>query len=180
MNFKFFIFFLCIIISCKSKSDNGEGIILVNHNKLEKKDNIFKIIIKIKVANDDVFEVYFLDDKHANKFEPTKKIRKKITGKNEFQHVVFEFPKGLRPYGFRIDLGENVHQKEMRIELINMKYNYNTISIKEDLIQYLFVVNEYLEIERGSGVVKIIERNSKRDPFITANPALNKKIKIEF
>jgi len=93
--------------------------------------------------------------------------------------VHFNLPNQIRPHKFRIDLGENNEQKNIRIDEIKILHNNNIISIKDSLIPYFFVINNYLKLKDSNGNFDIQEKEKKRDPFITSNATLNKKIKIE-
>ena len=179
MNFRALIFLSFLIVACSSDKNGGRTSCLEKFRNQEIDDNSFQISLKLRIEKDDMLEVYFIEDPIVKAFQPDKKIRRKVLGSSNFQEVDFNLPKQIVPIKFRIDLGENIDQKKVDIDEIKLKYNKKTICIKDSLIQYFFVVNNFLTLKPKSGKFDIIEKQNKRDPFITSSPILNKKIKIE-
>ena len=179
MKFKFYIFIYLIIIACSSDQSGTDTTCLEKFRNLDTNKNKSQIALRLKIEKDDVLEVYFINDPKELAFQANKKIRKKVRGSTEIQEVHFNLPNQIRPHKFRIDLGENNEQKNIRIDEIKILHNNNIISIKDSLIPYFFVINNYLKLKDSNGNFDIQEKEKKRDPFITSNATLNKKIKIE-
>ncbi|RKN82765.1 hypothetical protein [Ulvibacterium marinum] len=179
MNFKVLIFISFSVTAC-SFNKNWETTSCVDRFINQELGNSFEISLRLKIEKDDVLELYFIEEQSVNSFHSDKKIRQKVLGDSLFQEIRFELPERVVPVSFRIDLGENTQQKEVSITEIKLKYKQNVIQIKDSLIPYFFVPNEYLKLKGNSGRFGFVEKKNRRDPFIISHPVLNKKIKIEF
>ncbi len=144
----------------------------------EVNENTFRIEIKAVTPLDDVFEVYYTDESPEENFSGKKKIRKKTNAGSDFQTIEFKLPKEKFPFKFRLDLGENKQQEEIRIDQILLSYNNKQIIIAKDSIQFYFIANQFLKSDK-MGSYKLITINDKRDPFIIAKALLIKKIELE-
>ena len=175
---KYYIFLITIcLINCKniSKEANANKIEETKTEVIDKE--IFKIHVDFTAQKDDIFEVYYTSESVEENFSANKKIRKKIGGSPQSQIVVFELPKDVFPFNFRIDLGQNKEQDFLILHNIKIELNGELISIDQSLIKSFFVMNKFIEYDNGQFNLK--EFNGRWDPFIIHKAVLIKKIEIE-
>lgn len=176
---KFYVFFSFILIACSSNIDRTNSTCLDNFRNPEANKTGFHISLLMEIEKDDVLEVYYIDDPKKQAFQSDKKIRKKVLGNTQNQEIQFNLPDKIKLHKFRIDLGENRNQKNIKIQEIKIGHKENVISIKDSLIPYFFDINNYLDLNNKNGDFKIQDKENKRDPFIISNATLIKKMKIE-
>lgn len=173
-----FIIIGCFLFSCvNEKSDQNISNTIESSTKMEK-DNSIRVYLKVKVMEDDKFQLFYISEPLKGKYEPKDRIQKNVEGKNEFQTIVFQLPEDILPYKFRIDLGEKGHETSIEIDHIEIKLNKNKILIDSTTIHRFFQKNIYLD----SGDEKIFSRkkvSGKYDPFLTSTAFLIKKIELE-
>ena len=174
-------FIILLTYSCKDvKNTETNETKTENNEDLKKiKDDIFRVILKVIAPEKDNFEIFYTDLYPDEEFREEKKNNIALEGSNEVQDIVFNLPKGILPYNFRIDLGNNKFQEKIFIKSIELKYNSNSIFIENDLIPTFFVVNEFINYDKSSGTAILSYVNNRRDPFIIAKPILIQKIEIE-
>lgn len=170
VNFKFRIKIWHLLLpffftNCKDKSE------------IMREEFTFNVQLNLKVVEDDFFEVFYTDLNSKEGFTETKKVRKKIIGKDSFQNIQFDLNKTSLSK-FRIDFGENKNQKDIILKNIIIKRNQDSIEIKNDVLHRFFQINKFLEWDK-KGRLKIKEINKKRDPFIVSSSLLIKKIQLE-
>lgn len=150
-------------------------------NSIEIEQDIFKIHINAIVPEDDIFEVFYLDQNLSEKvrFTKDKKLREKIVGSKTIQKITFKLPNKIYPYQFRLDLGGNRNQQEIIIKSIELSYRNGSIIINSDLIRIFFIINQFIDLNDSNGKIKLKEISQSKDPFIIARPILLKKMEIE-
>lgn len=170
---------IILCYSCKDESKNKE-IQRVETPKTEVvKDGVLKIILNVKVKEDDKFELYYIDDSPEGTYSVDKRLAIYTKAADDFQAIEFKLPKEAFPYNFRIDLGDNENRFESDVEIksINLILNENIIEIDNTLIDSFFQPNVYLQKTENGYSRNITE--GKYDPFLTARPLLIKKMELE-
>lgn len=184
---KIIIVLIAIVsFSCKDKSDNDKVKKSVVNNEVEKsktleiEDDTFKIIMNIKVLEDDKLDVFFVGDSPEGAFNSDSRADGYLRGSDNFQIVTVSLPIGILPYKLRIDLGDNINRHETNIEIKSFKLQFNNSIIELDntALDSLFQPNIYLQKTDNGYSRKIID--GKYDPFLIASPALITKIETEF
>jgi hypothetical protein len=178
------VLLVLLCFSCKDKKD-GEN---TNTDKISKEvdepkkvepEDTFKILMDVKVLEDDKFDVFYVGDSPEGSFDSKKRVDGYVKGGNEFQLLTVKLPKGILPYKLRIDLGDNINKHETNIEVRSFKLQFNnrTIELDNAALDSLFSPNIYLQKIDNGYSRKIID--GKYDPFLIANQALINKIETE-
>lgn len=182
--------YICLILtllfafSCK-QGDNKKGNIKEIDNqvvsiKKQTKDNRFKVILNLKITENNRIDLFYIGDNPESGFNDKELVSKNILADNDFQVVELELPKNVLPYQFRIDLGDNAQKVETTVEIdyIKLIFNNNVIEINSQTLDVFFQPNIYLE-KVSNGVYLRQTVNGKFDPFLISKAILNKKIEIE-
>lgn len=181
------IFLTLIILSiCACKQGNKEGNSdkeyenEVNTSQKTLKDNKVKIILNLKITENNRIDVFYIGDNPNGGFNDKELVSKNVLGDKGFQVVELELPKDILPYSLRIDIGENSLKTETPIEITDIKIilNDNVIEIDSNTLEVFFQPNIYFEkISNGLYRRKIVD--GKFDPYFVSKGILNKKIEIE-
>ncbi|WP_296382658.1 hypothetical protein, partial [Winogradskyella sp.] len=138
-------------LSCKEDKGNSTQKKVIEEVGVEKrktkKEDIFKVTLNIKMLEDDKIELFYLGEFQDGNFNSKERVAKYIKGNNEFQIIELVLPKGIIPYQFRIDIGDNVNKHETQVDIksINLELNENIINIDNTLLNSFFHPNRYLE-----------------------------------
>lgn len=150
---------------------------IVNNGQTSVNGEIFRVIINVKVLEDDKFQLFYVDDSSEGKYNINKRTVTYVNGKNEFQSVEFKLPANVLPRKFRIDVGENNYETAIDIKEIEIKFNNNLIKINDKVLERFFQPNQYLKKLKNNYMrIKI---DGRYDPFIDSTPLLIKKIELE-
>lgn len=170
---------IVLFFSCQKEKKDTNQLKKDSPTSKKIKDNIFKIILEVKVINDDKFEVYYVDDYEEGSFNPDKRLAKFIKASNELQTIQFNLPSGILPYKFRIDVGDNINRHETLVEIksIRLELNSEFMLIDNQLIDIFFNPNIFL-VKRDNGYLRRIV-DDRYDPFLLSTPLLDKKIELE-
>lgn len=175
---------LVLIFSCKQKTKNNttqtNGELIVEVDQSVNNENILKLYLDVIVPEDNHFDIFYTSDSINEPFNTKKKIVTKVNGNENYQTVVWSFPKGVKPYSFRIDLGDNALRKETNIEIsaIKLKLNDKSIIINRQILDHFFTANDYLK-KTDLGYLRKVD-NDRYDPYLLASPVLLAKMNIEF
>lgn len=138
------------------------------NNHLE--ENIV-ITIKMKVIHDDVFQLFF-SDSYVNNYQERESISLKVLGKDAYQHVVFKLSKGILPKRIRVDLGNNINQKEIQIDYVSIGIKNKIIFFNKDNFNRMFEFNECVQYIKHKKTILLDCPNEFYDPyFISKNLA---------
>lgn len=180
MNIKYRLLLIIslLVFSCKDEKQKEENT-NPSSDLTQVTDNIFRVSIEAKILEDDKLELFYLGESANTNFNSKERIAKYIKGSNEFQKIEFALPKGIIPYKFRIDLGDNVnkHETEIAITSITLSLNDNEIFVDTPLLNSFFHPNTYLQTTDQGYQRKIVE--DRYDPFILSKPVLDQKIELE-
>lgn len=171
---------LFVFISCKKNDKKEEHRDKKPEMENIVNDNIFKLVLNIKIEEDDKLEVYFAGIDPEIGYNANERVSKIVKGKNNFQNIEFLLPKDILPYYFRIDLGDGAYKQKSPIEIksVTIYLNKNKIVVNDTLINSFFEPNMYLE-SVNNGVFNRNEIEGKYDPYLESKPVLNKRIEIE-
>lgn len=179
MKHKFYLLAFLICFCCKEENKN-KGEAKNSASDLTKiTDDIFKVTLDAKFLEDDKVELYFVGGSAEGSFNQKERVAKYIKGSAEFQVIEFSLPKGVIPYKFRVDIGDNInkHETQVNIKSVKLELNKNVIYIENKLLDSFFQPNLYLEKNDTGYLRKVIDNNY--DPYILSKPVLNQKIAIE-
>lgn len=166
----YLVFLLCLI-ACKNEKGNT-----LEKNK-EAKEDVFTVLMNVKVLEDDKFQLFYIDDSPQGKYKIDERIVIPITGSNEFQIVEFALPHKLLPSKFRIDVGEKGFETLIEIREVKLKFNDNLIEINSKVFSRFFQPNIYIKkVDNGYLRTKI---DGRCDPFFVSEALLIKKIKLD-
>src|SRR5690606_29654296 len=175
------ILMLCVFVfSCKNeknpnigKEDTINKEVNESISKNEK-DNILKIVIDLKILEDNKIDVFYIGDNPDSGFSVDELVSKRVLGSSNFQKIELELPKDILPYSFRIDLGDNSKREETVVEIksIKLTLNDNEIDIDNSTLDGFFQPNIYLERVNGGYLIKIVD--NKFGPFLLSKPIIDK------
>lgn len=168
---------LMAIISCDKKSSKTKN----QASKKEKitKDNILRISIETVINEDDIIQLFYTDQSEFEDYSSDKRLALPVKGSSTVQTLVFNLPKDVLPYKFRIDLGDNSRMNQTQIDIISItiELNNNNIVVTNELLDSFFQPNIYLEGNETGYERKLL--NDRFDPFITSKAILIKKMELE-
>jgi len=159
-----FVFFFCTI-SCKE-------------NKQGNNDDIFKVLVNIKVKEKDEFHLFYIENSIEEGYKEEKKVTYPIVGMSDFQTIEFILPPGVLPKNFRIDVGANRNETLIEIEEVRLILNQNEIIINNRVFNRFFKPNVYIERTQNGFMRRIVK--GRYDPFFMSTALLNKKIQLDF
>ena len=150
-----FIFLFIILIQSCDKTDN------INKNK-------FILSIEMKILEDDILEVYF-DNRKTNIFQVKDVIQREIKGDTVYQKINFLFKKNVFPNRIRLDLGENLNQKNIHLRKIELKYNSGKHLFTNEEIKFFFRANKYLNFDFDRLVASpVVNIDKLYDPYLVS------------
>lgn len=167
-----YLFALFNIAACKDKKAPG---ISQNENV---RDNILKVVMEVKVLEDDTFHLFYFEDASQASFEVEKRISVPVSGSDDFQSLEFELPAHVIPSKFRMDVGERDLLTPVEIRDIKLNYNANYVELTNSVFDRFFQTNIYLEKSKNTFMRK--EVNGRSNPFFVSTALLIKKMHIEF
>ena len=171
------IAWLMCILACKNEKGAESNYPKPMQSK-SVQDNIFKVLLNVKVREDDKFQLFYVDDTSEGEYKANKRIVTFVSGKNEFQVVEFMLPLGVIPYKFRIDVGEKNINTLIEIREVKLGFNTKVIEINHKVFSRFFEPNIYLRKVKDGYMRTPVD--GKCDPFFRATSLLIKKIELEF
>ena len=156
-----------ISIGCKSETPIDD-LPLVTQKVPE---NNVEVVIDAEVEEDDTFQVFYTEDGSLNFGD--KNVRTTIQGSDDEQQVIFTLPDSSKPNNLRIDIGENLAQKQIKINKITVKYyGKKTVINGSDLLKY-FRYNEFVDINIANRTITYKQVPGKEyDPMLYPEPLL--------
>ena len=142
-----------------------------NNNKETKQNNTIDInsylsvIIKVKVKEDDRFQLYFSEE-IIGQYHPEDIIEVDVKGENKFQKVTFDLPKYVYPTKARIDLGVRKIETPVVIDEIIFSTGTNKkVFTGSELLEY-FKPNKFIELDTISRKYNRRSIDDVYDPYI--------------
>ena len=179
MKFLNYLLICLMIFSCENtKHEKNIAEPVTKPTKIETDNDIFKVIISLKSVEDEKFQILYVADSPTGKYKPENRLQFTSKGQQDLQTLTFEFPEGIIPYKFRIDLGELGNETSLIIQSIKMKLNDNEILIDSSTMSRYFQKNIYVETTNWQSFERK-KFSGKYDPFLTSKEFLIKKIQLE-
>lgn len=156
------IFSILLLFSCNTR------------NKNISKD-IFKITLVAKVMEDDIFQVFFIDEINKG-YTDDKRIVVNVKQSLDFQEITFQL--NSIPLTFRIDLGEKGYDSLVAIDKVILENGSKRIELDNNVLHRFFEANIYISKIGSEYHRSTVE--GRYDPFISATALLEKKLDLEF
>lgn len=163
-----------IITSCndtKETSNQSNREVVSNSSNKE-----VTLILEFKNKVNDVFRVYYSDDPTLEITGENVLNKYVFTRGNDFQTVLFKFPRGEKPYKLRLDLGVNQSSTEITIKNISIKYGDNIINGDDGLFLNYWGANQSLQWDNTNYFYNIVPFENNKTPMLISNEELNKAI----
>lgn len=128
--------------------------------------NEIEIELQIEVKENDVFQVFYKNDKDLNFSEANSK-KVNISGSNDIQKIHFIIPVDSTLNSIRMDMGDNVDQKKIVLHALKFEGGINSFSIDPTDIETFFNKNSFIDsVDNGVVVFKNLETSyHPHDPF---------------
>lgn len=165
------LFLFLTILGCKDNLKTNDSTI----GQLEDvvAQDVFKVTINMVVKKDDDLCLLFSEDGTPN-FKDG--VWKRVTGLENEQVVQFDMPSDKFPTLFRLDLGKNKDQEDIKINSIKFEYKAKTREIKGEEIGVFFRPDDSkCFFNSSSGIIKAIVKDGKREtPSLYPHEAIQK------
>jgi hypothetical protein len=144
-------------------------------------DTNVKIVLDAVVPKDDKFQVYYTHDK-TNNFNEMESEIAIVKGNIKNQRIVFYLSEDVKITNLRIDLGENPHQGEIKINSIEIVKNDKRFKVKNKEILSYFILAYDVKYNSDKGTFNHIslKKNGIVDPTIINNEKIIKQLKKMF
>lgn len=171
---------LLFVCSCKNETNKTEKK-LEQQPKTEtsktKKTKVCNITVKGVFPANDVIELFFAEIA-TDKFAGKNKVRRRITGREKSQKIVFNLF-DYYPEKIRLDLGANKKMEKVILEEITINYDENIFKIDNTNIDKYFTKNAYISygVDNNISLVELEKEGVKTyDPFLISSPLLVKEL----
>lgn len=123
-----------------------------------------RIVLDMIVPKDDMFQIFYTVDGSSN-FNEEMSVSVNVTGSQESQEIVFEFPEDVIITRFRIDVGENTSQGPMKINKFTIHHFAKSFeAIGAEFFNYFNPTDE-IEIDRENSIIKAKKIGDSYDPL---------------
>ena len=156
------IFSILLLFSCNTRNRNISK-------------DIFKITLVAKVMEDDIFQVFFIDEINKG-YTDDKRIVVNVKQSLDFQEITFQL--NSIPLTFRIDLGEKGYDSLVAIDKVILENGSKRIELDNNVLHRFFEANIYISKIGSEYHRSTVE--GRYDPFINATALLEKKLELEF
>lgn len=144
------------LLSCKEEKKAED---------IKKEIETFTITFNAVVKQNDVFQLFYVDEKGKG-FDELKSFKVDVIGSDEPQNIVFKFPEDVLPANIRLDLGENNMQKEIKFNTLTFKYFDKNFVVTPNKIEQYFVPGQ-LVFDSKTGLIQIDQgKEEKYDPLL--------------
>lgn len=133
------------------------------------------LTLEAKFLLNDKFQIYYTKEPNVE-LNGDNLLNKYVYGSDQMQKVVFKFPKGIIPYKIRLDLGENVGQKNISVKNISINYKDNEINGDDGEFMKSWTTNASLVYDNNKFIYNIELINGLHDPLLITNVNLEKKL----
>lgn len=156
------------VSSCKNKESKSEKVVEVN-------PNTFKIEVEGTWKKDDELIIFWKDASIAY-FDGEHTIYQGIKGSDMPQKIIFELEEGFIPNDVRFDVSSKKEQSEITINYIKIEQQNRFFIISKDKLPEFFKINEYIESDLKTGILKTKEIDGSYDPILFTQPAIYPKL----
>ncbi|MEH6769967.1 hypothetical protein [Maribacter arcticus] len=147
-------------------------------NEKRPQENIFKVILTVKVIEDDKFQLFYIDSANG-KYNERDVVSVNVEGSQDFQSIVFKLPLKAFPRQFRIDIGENKIESPVEIDTLKIMFGSKKLVMNNMTFNRFFKHNVYIE-ENEHGIYSRRIINKKYDPFFSSTEFLKKHLELKF
>lgn len=156
--------------------------VLLDVENINLTDGEFRIVVEGTFKENDVLLLFYTDDygKSLKKKEP---LKINVKGSNFPQTLIFTLPNQDYLVDFRLDISDNIDQKNVIIERILISELSSLITINRDDILDNFVGNEYVVFGDNGRVIlsALQEGNAKKyNPYFLPSKELKDKLAAKF
>ncbi|WP_164732246.1 alginate O-acetyltransferase AlgX-related protein [Flagellimonas oceanensis] len=121
-----------------------------------------EIDIKLKVQEDDVFQLFYRDS--IKVFNEKYSQRILVEGSNDFQWIKFSIPDSLNLAQIRFDFGNRLKTSPVEIDKIDFRYGKNIKTISKGNWEAYFTPNSFVTVKEGMVFGRKV-RGNRSDPF---------------
>lgn len=161
--FKFLLLLVSIsILSCKNEK-SVDDLKVETPQVVESK---VKVVLNMVVKKDDTFQLYYTEDGTLN-FDDKLSVRTPVKGSENSQKITFELPEDIGFTFFRIDLGENNKQEEMKVNDFIVNYFDKKWEAKGNLFFQYFGPNDQMTLNYDlSTLTPVVKQGKVYDPIL--------------
>lgn len=157
-NFITILLLVTTLFSCKNESNNEKS--EVENNQTEVSKN-FKVTLNVVVKKDDNFQVYYTE-KTSSDFNEKESVWVEVKGSENPQDVVFYIPENVLPSMFRLDLGVNDKQEDIKLNSVNVEYLGKSFKSDIPLLANYFRALDSTQVDVKKGLIKATFKDGKR------------------
>lgn len=149
---------------------------LIDTQNINIKDGEFRVIIEGTFESNDDILLFYTDDSSK---PLNKKLTRKVKGNTNPQTIIFTLPNEDFLVDFRLDISDNIKQKNIELDRISIIELNSIIEIDKSKILENFITNEYIDIDTNGNInLKVIEdgKIKKYNPYFLLSDTLKKKM----
>lgn len=171
------ILFFALFISCKNEVKEKIPLIIKKNDALKERTLIIEdgksyLSFEGVFKEDDLFLIFYKETSEEE-FSIEKTIKKKITGNDNKQKVILEFPKGVKPYDLRIDFSDNIQQEHVKFFNLTFFDIYNRLIFDKFNLDSFFAFNNYMTFQKKKSLLvgEVFKLNNKAayNPYFIGN-----------
>lgn len=158
-----------MLLSCNSAQKDDAA--------LEKESSADEVTLTLEAAflQNDKFQIYYTKEPNVE-LNGEHFIDKYVYGKDQMQKIDFKFPKGVIPYKIRLDLGENMEQKNISVKNISINYKDQVINGDDGEFMKSWTTNGSLVYDPSKFIYNIELINGLHDPLFISSVDVEKKL----
>lgn len=144
---------------------------------LEKQSSTDEVTLTLEASflQNDKFQIYYTKEPNVE-LSGDLVIDKYVYGNDQMQKIDFKFPKGVIPYKIRLDLGENMEQKNISVKNISIQYKDQVINGDDGQFMKSWTTNESLVYDPFKFIYNIKLINGLHDPLFISSFDIEKKL----
>ena len=160
---------LIMLLSCNSAQKDEVT--------LEKQSSTDEVTLTLEASflQNDKFQIYYTKEPNVE-LSGDLVIDKYVYGNDQMQKIDFKFPKGDIPYKIRLDLGENMEQKNISVKNISIQYMDQVINGDDGQFMKSWTTNESLVYDPSRFIYNIKLINGLHDPLFITSVDMEKKL----
>lgn len=160
---------LIMLISCNSAQKDDAT--------LEKQSSPDQVTLTLETSflQNDKFQIYYTKEPNVE-LSGEHVIDKYVYGNAQMQKIDFKFPKGVIPFKIRLDLGENMDQKNISVKNISIQFEDQVINGDDGQFMKSWTTNESLVYDTSKFIYNIELINGLHDPLFISSVDVEKKL----
>jgi hypothetical protein len=133
----------------------------------------FEVWVDMTAYKDNSIQLFYVT-KSDDSYSEEQSLRKKISGSQKSQRLVFKLPKGVKVKNIRLDLGETANENDS-IKLENIRFSYRNLELNGAGGAYKswFVFNDNVVQGKNNQMLYLKKSNNTFDPQLNGNRKLN-------